>query len=173
MIMADKSPPETAKNIAWLRWRADLINEFGKALYDSVKAVNPNAIVAMSPSPGSFGYDEYLQDYASWVNDGYSDIVSPQLYRRENQGLNIYKNLLSSQLNLIDADKRKTFFPGLLLIPGGYLPSQQFIADMIQANRAEGVQGEVYFFYTGFTDTRAQKVLKAMYPAKAIYPDFL
>ena len=169
----NQEPPQTSKNIGWLRWRADLINEFGRALYDSVKAVNSNAIVAMSPSPGGFGYDEYLQDYASWVNGSYSDIVSPQLYRRDYQGLNVYKNLLTSQLNLIDADKRKTFFPGILLYLGGYIPKQQFLADMIQANRVEGIQGEVYFFYTGFTDPDVQKVLKAMYPAKAIYPDFL
>lgn len=166
-----QEPPATAKNTAWLRWRADILNDFGKALYDSVKAIDPNMIVAHSPSPMSFGYDEYLQDYTTWVKEGYSDIVSPQLYRRENQGLNIYKGLLASQYNMLDPEGQKIFYPGLLLFLGGYLPSQQFIADMVQANREIGVQGEVYFFFTGFQDPDVQEVMKAMYPTKAIYPE--
>lgn len=166
-----EEPPTQSKSINWLRWRADLINDFGKRLYDSVKLENPNMIVAMSPSPLSFGYDEYLQDYTTWVEDGYCDVVSPQLYRRESQGLEVYKGLLSSQYNRLDAQDQSIFYPGLLLFLGGYLPSQQFIADMVQSNRAQGVQGEVYFFYTGFTDPNVQEVLKAMYPEKAIYPD--
>ncbi|RED93601.1 family 10 glycosylhydrolase [Marinoscillum furvescens] len=166
-----QEPPATAKNTAWLRWRADILNKFGKALYDSVKAIDPNMVVAHSPSPMSFGYDEYLQDYTTWVAEGYSDIVSPQLYRRENQGLNIYKGLLSNQYNMLEPAGQKIFYPGLLLFLGGYLPSQQFIADMVQANREIGVQGEVYFFFTGFQDPDVQEVMKAMYPTKAIYPE--
>ncbi len=166
-----QTPPVQSKNTAWLRWRADIINEFGKALYDSVKKENVNMTVAMSPSPLSFGYDEYLQDYTSWVEGDYCDVVSPQLYRRESQGIEVYRGLLSSQLNRLSVEDRPIFFPGLLLFLGGYLPSQQFIADMVQSNRKQGVQGEVYFFYTGFTDTKVQEVMKAMYPAKAIYPN--
>ena len=165
-----QDPPAQSRNTAWLRWRADIINSFGQALYDSVKKESMNMTVAMSPSPLNFGYDEYLQDYTHWVENGYCDIVSPQLYRRESQGIEVYRNLLTSQLNRLDANGRAIFYPGLLLFLGGYLPSQQFIADMVQSNREEGVQGEVYFFYTGFTDPGVQEVIKAMYPAKAIYP---
>ncbi len=167
-----QDPPRESRNTAWLRWRADIINAFGQALYDSVKKENADMVVAMSPSPLSFGYDEYLQDYTHWVENEYCDIVSPQLYRRESQGIEVYRNLLNSQLNRLDPAGRSIFYPGLLLFLGGYLPSQQFIADMVQSNRAEGVQGEVYFFYTGFTDPGVQEVIKAMYPAKAIYPSF-
>jgi len=163
-------PPTGTKNSAWLQWRANILNEYAAHLYDTVKYTDPNVVVAMSPSPMNFGYVEYLQDWPAWVNNGNADIVSPQLYRRDNQGIGVYNNLLNNQLTKIDQDKVLTFYPGLLIALGPYSPSAEFFADMVQSNRANGVSGEVYFYYLGLN--RNEDVIKALYPAPAIYPTF-
>lgn len=164
------APPELTKSQAWLRWRADILNKYAEELYQEVKLADPNCVVAMSPSPLDFGYVEYLQDYPAWVNNGYSDIVSPQLYRRSSQGIGVYNSLLTYQLSLIDSDKISTFYPGLLIALGAYAPTEEFFAEMVQSNRAKGVMGEVFFYYLGLS--KNEKVIKALYPGKAIYPDF-
>lgn len=164
------NPPTDRTNSAWVRWRAEILNTYAKNLYDKVKAQNPNCLVAMSPSPMSFGLTEYLQDYSSWVNDGYCDIVSPQLYRRESQGFGVYRSLLQSQLSIIDADKRNTFFPGVLSYLGSYFPSEGYLAQIIRENRARGVTGEVHFFYN--TLLVRESAFKALYPGPAIFPTF-
>lgn len=164
------SPPNDTKNSAWIRWRANRLNDYARDLYQQVKALNPNCMVAMSPSPMTFGLVEYLQDYPTWVNEGYCDIVSPQLYRRDNQGLGVYRSLLLQQLNLINPSRRNTFYPGILSYLGSYTPSEQFMVDMIRVNRERGVAGEVHFFYNALLVR--DRVLRVLYPGKAIFPTF-
>ena len=164
------APPTGTKNSAWLRWRADILNDYAAHLYDTVKYTDSDVVVAMSPSPLDFGFVEYLQDWPNWVNNGHADIVSPQLYRRENQGIDVYNSLLNYQLSKINQEKISTFYPGLLISLASYYPSAEFFADMVQSNRAKGVSGEVYFYYLGLL--RNEEVIKALYPAPAIYPTF-
>ena len=54
------------------------------------------------------------------------------------------KTYFKSKVNL--------YTPGVLLKSGTYLPSDQFLTEMIQANRNEGLKGEVFFFYEGVKD---------------------
>ncbi len=163
------APPNDRLEGNWLQWRADILNAYGQQLYNDVKAINPNCIVAMSPSPLDFGFREYLQDYTKWVQGGYADIVSPQLYRRDNQGISVYRGLLQDQLGRVGPENINKFYPGLLSFLGGYVPNDDFLAGMILENRKNGVTGEVQFFYNSLL--ASEKVFMAMYPGPAIYPD--
>jgi uncharacterized lipoprotein YddW (UPF0748 family) len=165
---AGVAPPTDRTDDGWVQWRADILNAYAQSLYSQVKQINPNCLVAMSPSPLDFGLREYLQDYTKWVKGGYCDIVSPQLYRRDDQGLGVYAGLLGDQLSRVGNENINTFYPGILSYLGSYIPSEQFMADMIRENRKRGVMGEVHFFYN--TLLVREKVLKVMYPAKAIFP---
>ncbi len=165
---AGVSPPTDRTDGNWVQWRADILNAYAQSLYNQVKQANPNCLVAMSPSPLDFGLREYLQDYTKWVKGGYCDLVSPQLYRRDDQGLGVYAGLLGDQLSRVGNVNINTFYPGILSYLGSYTPSEQFMADMIRENRKRGVMGEVHFFYN--TLLVREKVLKTMYPAKAIFP---
>ncbi len=161
-------PPENRLDAQWLQWRADRLNTYAENLYNSVKAINPNCLVAHSPSPLNFGFTEYLQDYTAWVNGNYSDIVSPQLYRRDNQGLAVYTGLLQDQISRVGNDNKSIFYPGVLSYLGSYIPNENFLAGMILENRKNGITGEVHFFYN--TLLVRQDVFRAMYPGKAIFP---
>lgn len=163
------APPNDRLEGNWLQWRADILNDYGQELYNKVKAENPNCVVAMSPSPLDFGLREYLQDYTKWVKGGYADIVSPQLYRRDNQGIGVYRGLLRDQLSRVGSENIDKFYPGLLSYLGGYVPNDEFLAGMILENRKNGVTGEVQFFYNSLL--ASENVFMAMYPGPAIYPD--
>jgi hypothetical protein len=51
-----------------------------------------------------------------------------------------------------------------------YIPREDFLAGMILENRRNGINGEVHFFYN--TLLVRENVFKAMYPGKAIFPQF-
>jgi uncharacterized lipoprotein YddW (UPF0748 family) len=163
-----QQPPVDRLDSEWLQWRANRLNGYANDLYDAVKAINPACIVAHSPSPLNFGFNEYLQDYTAWVDGGYSDIVSPQLYRRDSQGINVYRALLLDQISRVGEDSKDIFYPGILSYLGSYVPSKDFLAGMILENRRNGITGEVHFFYNTLL-VRAD-VLKAMYPGEAVFP---
>jgi uncharacterized lipoprotein YddW (UPF0748 family) len=162
-----QAPPVGEQNQSWVQWRSNILNAYAVDLYRKVKAVKPNCLVTYSPSPFSFSFFNYCQDWPAWVRDNVVEAVSPQLYRRDDQGIGVYQSLLNTNLGHAQ-NKTKIFFPGVLLMLGGYLPSDDFLVQMIRANRAKGVTGEVYFFYEGVP--RKQKVFKAMYPGKAKFP---
>lgn len=162
-------PPSNRLDAGWLEWRADRLNDYARDLYQQVKAANPNCIVAQSPSPLNFGYTEYLQDYSEWVKGGYADIVSPQLYRRDDQGMAVYRSLLTDQISFVGQENKEDFYPGVLSYLGSYIPDEQFLANMILENRAQGITGEVHFFYNALLVR--QDVFRAMYPGPAIFPD--
>lgn len=163
------APPTQAQNQAWVQWRSDILSEFGQRVYNEVKALDPNCLVTWSPSPYSFSFFNYCQDWPDWVSGGYADIVSPQLYRRDDQGLAVYTSLLNS--NLSNAfNNKEVFYPGILLQSGGYVPNAQYLVNVIRENRKKGVKGEVFFFYEGLKIR--DDVFRAMYPGKALFPSF-
>ncbi len=72
-------------------WRRDRINTFVRSLYESVKALKPHVKVGVSPfgiwRPGSpagvEGFDAFAKLYADsrlWLEQGWMDYCSPQLY---------------------------------------------------------------------------------------------
>ncbi|WP_218919349.1 glycoside hydrolase family 10 protein [Longibacter salinarum] len=141
-----QNPPTNEQNPDWKKWRADKLTAFGERVYNNVKGVDSDLIVSWSPSPYSFGYDEYLQDYPEWVDRGITDIAHPQLYRRD---VPSYKSLLSQQLSITDRSKLLGFYPGILLKVGGYVAEPDDMVAVVKENRANDVYGEVFFFYEG------------------------
>lgn len=141
-------PPPDGKNSNWVAWRAGKLNAFLKRLRTEVKAIKPNLLVTMSPSPYPFSLTEYLQDWPVWVDSGYVDAVFPQVYRYD---MAAYNTVLTQQK---DALKGKTSicYPGVLVKSGTYVATDGFLTQMIQANRNAGFKGESFFFYEGVKD---------------------
>lgn len=139
-------PPYNYKDAKWLTWRTDRLNSYLKSLYHSVKKINPKVLVTMAPSIFPWSKEEYLQDWPTWLKQGYVDYIFPQIYR---YNLDAYKTTLTATLSYIPEDKRHLFYPGLLLKVDDYTPSASFLQEMIKINRANKVQGEVFFYYEG------------------------
>ena len=140
-------PPENHKDKEWLQWRADILNNFMKRIYDSVKEVKPNMIVSMAPSLYDWSKEEYLQDWPTWVENGWVDLICPQVYRYE---LHEYEYAIKEIVNeQISDENRFRFYPGVLIKVGDYYPSEKYLRQMINLNRKYGINGEVFFFFEG------------------------
>ena len=97
------------------------------------------------------------------------EIISPQLYRYDTGGISNYRWLFNTNFSYADSNT-DIFYPGVLLQIGGYVPSDDFLIEMLRHHRAKGVYGEIFFFFEGVDDK--QNVFKALYPGPAIYPSF-
>jgi len=142
------TPPTTATDANWLRWRADKLNLFVKRLRSEVKAIKPTVLFTISPSPYPFGYTEYLQDWPTWVDSSWVDAVLPQCYRYD---INAYTAVLQQQKSYY-RNPSVPLYPGVLIKSGTYTASTGFLSQMIQANRNNGFKGESFFFYEGIKE---------------------
>ena len=164
-----QEPPAYHKDFYWVQWRADLLTDFMRRIYESIKNYDKNIIVSMAPSIYPWSKEEYLQDWPNWMRKGYVELVCPQVYRYD---FNNYKNALNQiiedQVNKKDFDK---FFPGVLLKVGDYYPSQEFLKQMIEENRKNDIHGEVFFFYEGIK--KYPDFFRENYKDRVGFPDLI
>jgi uncharacterized lipoprotein YddW (UPF0748 family) len=140
-------PPTNTKDYEWVRWRAEKMSDMMKRISREIKTIRPDLIISMSPSIYPWSVEEYLQDWVTWVREGWVDMVCPQVYRYNFEAYKREFDKILSQ-HIAPKDKHK-FVPGILLKVSPYLASEDFLKQMIQYNRSQGVLGEVYFFYEG------------------------
>jgi len=152
------APPEYHKDFNWIQWRAEKLNEFMKRLYTEVKLADPDCIVSMSPSIFPWSKEEYLQDWPTWINFGYVDMIVPQVYRKDSLS---YARTLAANIEYVLPEKRHLFVPGVLIRVDGVQPSEELLEFKISQNRRHGLEGEVYFFYEGLY--RYEELLKKIY----------
>ncbi len=141
-----EAPPSYHKDYNWVQWRAEILNDFMKRLYEEVKAIDPNCIVSMSPSIFPWSKEEYLQDWPTWINFGYVDMLVPQVYRYDSL---FYRRTLESTINYILPEKRHLIYPGVLIRVGDWQASNDYLRFKMEENRRMGFDGEVFFFYEG------------------------
>ncbi len=141
-------PPANYREVYWLEWRTKKLNAFMKRLRNEVKAVKPNIMLTMSPSPYPWGRDEYLQDWPTWVDSGWVDAVLPQCYRYD---IAAYNATIAQQKGYYK-NPAVAFYPGVLLKVGNNVTSVSLLNQMIQTNRNNGFKGECFFFYEGIKD---------------------
>ena len=145
-------PPSDTKNAAWISWRANKLNDFAKNLYSSVKKINPNCLVTWAPSIYPWSKDQYLQDWPTWLKDGYADLIIPQVYRYK---LDSYTQTLKAITTNVPSNLKHKIFPGILTSLGdGYRADSLMIQQMISLNRQEGYNGEVLFYYQTIKESK-------------------
>lgn len=142
------NPPTTSTEVNWVKWRAGLLNNYMKKINKELKAIKPKLIVSMAPSIYPFSLNEYLQDWPTWVDSGWVDLILPQVYRYD---INAYTATLSQQKVYLK-NNTSICYPGVLLKSGTYSPDDLFLTQMLQQNRSQGFKGESFFFYEGLKD---------------------
>ncbi|MCW5316957.1 family 10 glycosylhydrolase [Nostoc sp. KVJ3] len=129
----------------WARWRADIISNFLNRFYRQIININPELIISMSPTIYPWGYDNYLQDSQTWIDQGLVDLIHPQLYYKE---FELYKKDLDRLLaNQFAKQQLPYLIPGVLLKKGIYRITPEHLVQTLNYNRSVGLQGEVLFFY--------------------------
>ena len=139
-------------------WRRDAVNRFVERLYKEVKIAKPWVKVGISPfgiwrpgyPPGIAGLDQYealFADAKKWLNEGWVDYFTPQLYWPIKQEKQSYPKLLAWWAS--ENSKKRHLWPGNIpsRVTGkekGWPASE--IADQIKATRAEpGAGGNIHF----------------------------
>lgn len=145
-------PPKDFRDTAWVNWRAGKMNLFMEKIYKTVKSIKKGVQVSMAPSPYPWGKEEYLQDWPTWLQNGWVDMVCPQLYREQVKGyLHELDKIVNGQVN---KEKLNIIYPGILLKLGSYYPDAEYIKSVIAENRKRGINGEVFFFFEGLKKHR-------------------
>lgn len=165
-----RNVPSSPAETQFFNWKVQKMTDFSTSLYNSVKAARSTCLVTWAPSARGWAKDNYLQDWPQWVANGKADWVSPQLYRNESSGLTSYTTLIDGDLSNVfnTTELKKKYVPGMLVRNGSYLPTDAFLAKMMQYNRSKGIYNESTWFYEGVSPKQA--VYKALYPGKVLFP---
>lgn len=142
----EAEPPMDEKNGEWVNWRCEKLTTFMAKLYQEVKLQKSSLIVSSAPSVFPWCKNEYLQDWPSWLDKGYVDLVIPQHYRYD---IDSYQSTLVQQLSYVEAKDRKKFMPGVLIQNGDYNPTEDYLRKMVECNRRNQVSNECFWFYEG------------------------
>jgi uncharacterized lipoprotein YddW (UPF0748 family) len=168
------APPVNYSDPAWMRWRADKMNEWYADVRAIIKNRSPKLFVSSSPSIYPWSYQEYLQDVQTWINNGIADHFIPQLYR---YSFSEYSFELQKAITQAGA-RKNTLFPGILMNLGTganeYVISADYLLKAMNENRKNGVNGEAFFYYEGLrkNNNRLGDTLKAtVYKERALVPD--
>lgn len=166
-------PPSNCQDSQWLQWRADLLTEFLSQLYQQIKGINPNLLVSLSPNIYPWCLNEYLQDSQTWLNRGLTDLMHPQIYRRDFQS---YQRVVNQMVKSpCFAEQLPRISPGILIKLGKYRISPEYLLSAIDYNRACGLPGEVLFFYEGLREDNnaLAKPLRSRYSSPVSFPTAL
>jgi uncharacterized lipoprotein YddW (UPF0748 family) len=145
------APPTNNSDPVWKRWRADKLNDFSKAAYDSVKKHNPFTKFTNAPSHYASGniypaYDSYLQDWAAWINGGYLDAAQVQMYV-DLATLNVYIESIL-QYRVTNPTLRNSLSAGIAVNPNGTPFTAATVVSMIQLTRSKGLGGNSIWYYS-------------------------
>jgi uncharacterized lipoprotein YddW (UPF0748 family) len=167
-------------------WRRMAVNEFVRRQYVEVKKLKPWVKVGISPfgiwrpgnPPGIAGFDQYAKLYADaklWLNKGWVDYFTPQLYWPIDQERQSFPKLLGwwAEQNT----KGRHLWPGLATYRAaaemkGW--SADEIADQIRLTReASGAPGAIHFSAKPILENRGgiADVLKKVYAEPARVPN--
>jgi uncharacterized lipoprotein YddW (UPF0748 family) len=166
-------------------WRRDAVNTFVKQMFEQVHAEKKWVKVGISPfgigRPGTpkgiQGFDQYAKLYADaklWLNEGWIDYWTPQLYWPIKQEPQSYPKLLAWWAE--ENTKKRHLWPGN--IPsrlGGETKNwtDTEITDQIEVTRKQaGAGGNVHFSMKALMkpDGLGAKNLKAVYAGPAVIP---
>lgn len=129
----------------WVAWRAERLNQFMKRMHDELEAVAPNVLLSVSPSIFPWSKEQYLQDWPTWVEEGWVDMVCPQIYRYD---IEKYRNELDKIIKeQVSPENHHLLAPGILSRVGDYYASDTLLQNFVEANRSYGIEGEVFFYY--------------------------
>jgi len=168
-------------------WRRDNVDRFVQSLYQRVHAIEPGLKVGISPfalprrerrPAGIEGFDPHAKLYADaehWLQQGWLDYVSPQLYWPMAQRAQAFDVLLDHWA--ATNTQRRHLWPGLFTSRVALAPNP-WPADEIERQlahlRAQGAQagGHLHFSMRALMDDRgglASRLLAAR-PALALVP---
>lgn len=162
-------PPKDFEELNWVNWRINLLNNFGKKLYQEVKKENANVMVSFAPNPYPWSKENLMQDWPQWIGNGICDLLAVQCYRYNSEA---YKNTVTEVVKYIKQNNpQQVFAPGIILMEGGKIKMDaNLLKEQININRNLGINGEIFFYNEALKDKKIQAVFKELYTKKILFP---
>ncbi|MFM7323891.1 MAG: glycoside hydrolase family 10 protein, partial [Nodosilinea sp.] len=154
-----QAPPANPKDPEWVAWRARKISDFLILVNKLVKARRPQAVLSISPNPYPWSYQNYLQDWPTWVNLGLVDELVVQVYRSDQNRFIWEMTNPSLQAALARVPTSIGLLSGLQANP----VRVEHLRDQIYALRDRRLAGMSFFFYESLwlppsRESRAQRL---------------
>lgn len=163
-------------------WRRSHVNDLVEGIYTELRATSPHAKFGISPfglcrpnqPEGVPGFDQYADLYADaklWLNEGWFDYWTPQLYWAIESPQSFPKLL---DYWIAENTTGKHIWPGM----GTYNFAEKFkkgpqeIVDQINATRERGAKsnGQVHFTLATLTNERLEPMIREVYATPALVP---
>ncbi len=170
-----KKPPKDPRNPEWMRWRAAKLTALMTDIVKTVKNVHPDVKISLSPNSHHFSYQNYLQDWLTWVKRGLVDELIVQVYRDD-------FNRFQQDLSQPAIQFSRTKIPVSVGILSGTwnhpVPSKQ-IEQQVNLVRDRGFAGVSFFYWEtlwGYLTPESPSVrrfsFRRLFGEKALVPTY-
>jgi len=140
-------PPAQTNNAAWVRWRADKLNQFHARAYDAIKDLQPSFLVANAPSAyGSStytAYNSFAQDWVWWLNSNKVDRIELQCYVPTAASFSNNLRFVATQVN-----DESRISPSYAIRPGGNWIAYPEMLKFVDVARQGGFGGQAGWYFT-------------------------
>lgn len=99
-LTAEKDPQGWQK---WIHWRANLVTTFVAEVAQQTRALRPGVTISADVGPGYRPEGDFpgtLQDWPTWVEQGYLDYVCPMVYRDSAAGMRAALDMMNGYLSV-------------------------------------------------------------------------
>lgn len=175
---------QTGGNLAKADWRRANVNKFVKRIYDEIKLQKNDVKFGISPFgiwkpgfpaeiEGSSQYDELFADAKLWLNQGWVDYFSPQLYWPTNSQKQNFNSLLNWWKS--ENTKNRHLWPGLNTVEVKSYDKPTEIVNEINSIRTTlpNSKGEIHYSIAGLSKSSAMTfaLKNGPYKEKALVPE--
>jgi uncharacterized lipoprotein YddW (UPF0748 family) len=164
-----KKPPNNPRDPEWMRWRSAKLTNFMSQLVRAVKTVNASAKISLSPNSHHFSYQNYLQDWKTWVEKGLIDELVLQVYRDDPDRFAVEL----SQPAVEYARSRIPVSVGILTGTWDRLVDAKQIQQQVNIARDRGLKGVSFFYWEtlwGYLTPEAPKIRRQTFEKLFTHP---
>ena len=168
-----QSPPRDYREPAWMRWRAQKVNEFAKELVREVRARRPGLVISLSPAVYPWSWENYLLEWpqwAAWREPGWDEFV-PQAYRFS---YDAFEKTWQQQIDAMRTHgviRQRDLIAGIRIVGDSKDSSWEQLRDSIALTRRLENGGHVLWFSRGVLDLYPTQ-LRELYAQPAHNPHF-
>jgi uncharacterized lipoprotein YddW (UPF0748 family) len=188
-----RQPPADHTDPAWMRWRADKVNEYAKWFVQEVRAARPGLVISLSPAVYPWSWEHYLLEWPKWgawtANDRVQHLPTqsaasknitprwdefiPQAYRFSYEAFEKTWKEQTESMQKLGANRQRDLIAGLRLVGDGKDSTWEQLRDSMSFAQQSGNGGHVHWYSRGVLDIFPRE-LKTYYAerGRAVSPHF-
>ena len=169
------APPADAREPAWMRWRAEKVNEFARQFVQEVRAKRPGILISLSPAVYPWSWENYLLAWPQWAAWTEKDRLAgvskeaaaitprwdefiPQAYRMSYSAFEKTWREQTAFVRTLGRDRQRDLLAGIRIVGDGNDSDWPQLRDSITLTRTLGNGGHVLWFSRGVLDIFAREL---------------